>query len=120
MTYSVKLPPQLTMEEKNLATLLSNVLENAIIANMRQPEGQRGLKLSLQYRAPQYILSVENRCDAPLAFGKDGLPVTEEKGHGLGMASLKEFCRKYRAESEFRQQDGWVHVRMYWLEEKKQ
>ena len=107
------------MEEKDLAILLSNVLENAIIANMRQPEDRRGLNVSLQYHEPQYILSVENCCDTPLVFGEDGLPVTEEKGHGLGMASLKDFCRKYGAETDFRQQDGWVRVLMYWAEKEK-
>jgi hypothetical protein len=119
VTHSVKLPPKLVMEERDLAILLSNVLENAIIANMRQPADRRGLNVSLQYHGPQYILSVENRCDTLLILGKDGLPVTEKKGHGLGMASLKDFCRKYGAETDFRQQDGWVRVLMYWAEEEK-
>ena len=116
VTHTVKLPPQLSMEEKDLAILLSNVLENAIIANMRQSADRRGLNVSLQYHQPQYILSVENRCDTPLVFGEDGLPITEEKGHGLGMASLRDFCRKYGAETDFRQQDGWVRVLMYWAD----
>ena len=116
VTHTVKLPPQLSMEEKDLAILLSNVLENAIIANMRQSADRRGLNVSLQYHQPQYILSVENRCDTPLVFGEDGLPITEEKGHGLGMASLRDFCRKYGAETDFRQQDGWVRLLMYWAD----
>ena len=119
VTQSVKLPPQLTMEEKDLAILLSNLLENAIIASMRQPADRRELNLSLQYHGPQYILSVENRCDTPVIFGPDGLPVTAEKGHGLGMASLKDFCRKYKAETDIRQQDGWMRVLLYWVEKEK-
>ena len=87
VTHTVKLPPQLSMEEKDLAILLSNVLENAIIANMRQSADRRGLNVSLQYHQPQYILSVENRCDTPLVFGEDGLPIYGRKrtraGHGF-------------------------------------
>ena len=119
VTHTIKLPPQLTMEEKDLAILLSNVLENAVIANMRQPTDRRGLNVSLQYHEPQYILSVENRCDTPIIFGPDGLPVTVKKGHGLGMASLKDFCRKYKAETDIRQREGWMRVLMYWVEKEK-
>lgn len=96
--------------------MLSNLLENAVIASQKQPEGKREIRLSLQYIAPQYILSVENRCDTPLAFGGDGLPRAREKGHGTGMVSLSAFREKYDAEAVFKQEDGTVRLMMYWTE----
>ena len=101
--------------DNDLAILLSNVLENAIIASRKQPMGHRALRLSLQYIAPQYILAVENRYDAPVVFGADGLPTTKAKGHGTGMVSLSSFRKKYGADVVFEQENGVVRLMMYWM-----
>ena len=103
----------------DLAILLANVIENAVIASRKQPEGQREVRVSLAYDAMQYALVVKNRCDAPLTFGEDGLPTTSEQGHGTGMVSVRSFGKKYGAETIFEQKDGWVRFLMYWSGEKK-
>ena len=102
--------------DNDLAILLSNVIENAIIASRRQPEGRREMSVSLVCDGGQYALVVKNRFDAPLRLGEDGLPTTEAQGHGTGMVSLKNFAKKYGAQSFFRQKDGWVELLMYWNE----
>ena len=100
--------------DSDLAILLSNVIENAIIASRKQPEGERKIQVSLVFDAGQYALVVKNRCDAPLRLDGDGLPMTEERGHGTGMISLRNFSKKYDAEAIFEQKDGWVRLYMYW------
>ncbi|MBQ7514683.1 MAG: GHKL domain-containing protein [Schwartzia sp.] len=101
--------------DTDLAVMLSNVLENAVNASRKQPPGEREIRLSLRFISLQYVLSVENRYDAPLALGPGGLPMTSEPGHGTGMESLTAFRDKYRAELVFEQEDGWVQLMMYWL-----
>ena len=101
--------------DNDLAILLSNVIENAVIASCKQPEGEREIRLSLQYIAPQYVLSLENRYDAPVVFGADGLPTTSAEGHGIGMVSLDAFRKKYGADIVFEQEDGWVRLMIYWV-----
>ena len=101
--------------DNDLAILLSNVIENAVIASRKQPEDRREISLSLSYVDAQYVLSLENRCDTPLRFGADGLPTTRETGHGAGMASLRNFAEKYAAEVDFEQKDGVVSLMIYWL-----
>lgn len=101
--------------DNDLAILLSNTIENAIIASRKQPEGRREIKFSLAYIAPQYVFSLENRCDTRLDFGSDGLPVTSERGHGTGMVSLRKFAEKYSADVDFEQKDGVVCLMMYWV-----
>ena len=100
--------------DNDLSILLSNVIENAVIASRKQPEGQREISVSLAYDEMQYALVVKNRCDTPLRFGSDGLPMTTERGHGVGMLSLRNFSQKYGAEVIFEQKDGWVKLLMYW------
>ncbi len=104
--------------DNDLAILLSNVIENAVIASRKQPEDRRGIHLALSYHAPQYVLSLENRCDRRLDLGDDGLPVTSERGHGTGMVSLRKFAEKYSADVDFEQEDGVVRLMMYWVGEK--
>ncbi len=110
-------PPDEWTGYNDLAILLSNVIENAIIASRSQPEDQREITLSLAYDGTQYALVVKNRFDAPVPFDDEGLPVTDKRGHGTGMVSLQNFCKKYGAEAIFRQKDGWVQLLMYWTGE---
>ncbi|MBR1553716.1 MAG: GHKL domain-containing protein [Schwartzia sp.] len=98
----------------DLAILLSNVIENAVIASRKQPEDQREIVISLLYDGEQYALAVKNRFDAPVSVGDDGLPTTEERGHGTGMVSLRNFGKKYDAETIFSQSDGWAKILVYW------
>ena len=100
--------------DNDLAILLSNVIENAVIASRKQRPGEREIRVSLAYAEQEYALIVENRCDTPLRFGDDGLPTTREQGHGTGMASLRNFGKKYGAEVLFEQRDGWVRLLMCW------
>ncbi len=100
--------------DSDLAILLSNVIENAIIASRKQPEGKRKINVSLVYDAGQYALVVKNLCDTPLSLDDEGLPMTAEHGHGTGMVSLRNFSQKYGAEAIFEQKEGWVRLCMYW------
>ncbi len=118
----VRVVCEVDMDERNdfregdndLAILLSNVMENAVIASRAQPEGAREIRVSLAYTAGQYALVAENRYDAPILMGADGLPMTRERGHGTGMISLRHFAEKYDASVIFEQRDGWARLWMYW------
>ena len=107
-------PERPTAGDNDLSILLSNVIENAVIASRKQPEGQREIDVSLVYDSLQYALVVKNRCDTPIRFGSDGLPMATEHGHGIGMISLRNFSKKYDAEVFFEQKEGWVRLLMYW------
>ena len=72
------------------------------------------MRVTLSHVDGQYALVAENRYDAPIAFGEDGLPTTKERGHGTGMVSLRNFAEKYGASVLFEQRDGWVRLLMYW------
>ncbi|MBQ9365908.1 MAG: GHKL domain-containing protein [Schwartzia sp.] len=100
--------------ENDLAILLSNVIENAIIASRKQPENRREIRVSLSAMEGHFVLAVENRFDSSIRLGEDGLPMTAESGHGIGMVSLKNFARKYDAQYFFEQAGGWVRLFMYW------
>ena len=110
----IDLPKDMTGMDTDVAIVLSNLLENALHASMRQPVMDRAVKASAHCENGKYILSVANRFQEPLMLDSDGLPYSDEPGHGTGMIALRAFIRKYSAQCDFQQQDGWVTVMLCW------
>lgn len=110
----INLPRDMAGMDMDVAIVLSNLLENALHASMRQPVTDRAIKVSAQYATGQFVLSVANRFQEPLLLDSEGLPYSDEPGHGTGMISLRAFVHKYKAQYDLRQQDGWVTVMLYW------
>ena len=110
----VNLPKDMVGMDTDVAIVLSNLLENALHASMRQPVMDRAVKVSAQCTDGQFVLSAANRFQGNLTLDSDGLPYSDEPGHGTGMIALRAFIRKYNAQCDFRQQDGWVTVVLKW------
>ena len=110
----ISLPKEMPGMDTDMAIVLSNLLENALHASMKQPVMNREIKVSAQYEGGRFVLSVANRFEEQLLLDRDGLPYNENPGHGTGMIALRAFIRKYKAQCEFSQKDGWVTVILNW------
>lgn len=106
VTVSADLPQQMSCSGA-LSIVLSNLVENALIASEKQPEGKRNITVVALRRGDMLNILVKNLFDAPVQLGEDGLPVTHVKGHGIGMKSLARFRDKYGASVLCQQKDGW-------------
>lgn len=115
----IKMPPNFSTDESDFAILLSNLLENAIIASKKQPPNERAISLLIKYNLNQCILEVCNLFNEQLRLNTSGFPVTENKGHGIGMLSIATFAKRYKAQFAFEQLNGKVRVVMYWEENLK-
>lgn len=109
----VDLPAKFSIDESDLAVLLSNLLENAITASQKNP-ADREISLVMRNVGDQYVLEITNRFDLPIKIGSNGLPYTKEIGHGLGMSSLELFANKYDAFVDFSHEGGLVCFNVYW------
>ena len=87
--------------------MLSNLVENALIASQKQPPSARHIVVMTMCQGNVVNVLVKNRFDAPVEFDEDGLPVTHVRGHGLGMKSLARFRDKYGATVFCQQKEGW-------------
>lgn len=120
----VNLPKAMGTDEQELAVLLSNLLENALLAVLRDREergqaaGEGSIELTLQHMEGQCVLEIVNTCATPLRLSADGLPVASQEGHGLGMLSLRNFLRRYDGYADFTQEQGKVTLSMYWEDKK--
>ncbi len=105
-TVSVDLPQDLICSG-DLSIVLSNLVENALIASEKQPEDRRNITVLALRHGDMLNILVKNMFDAPVQLGEDGLPVTHVKGHGIGMKSLARFREKYGASVLCQQKEGW-------------
>ena len=106
VTVSADLPQQLTCSG-DLSIVLSNLVENALIASEKQPEDRRNITVVALRHGDMLNILVKNLFDAPVQLGENGLPVTHVKGHGIGMKSLARFRDKYGASILCQQKEGW-------------
>ena len=108
---SISLPDTLSAEEGELAIVVANSLENAIHANLELPPEQREIRCKM-VGLPGIMLEISNPCTGDVSFDSNGLPVTRQEGHGLGIQSISAFCKKNGAVCHFDLIDGWFRFRL--------
>ena len=86
------------MKSVDLYTMLSNILDNAIEANLQiAQEEKRSIHLSLHEKKGLIILQCENPYDGTVTL-ENGLPVThkeDKSAHGFGTRSIQATAEKY-------------------------
>lgn len=106
VTATVDLPEELFCSG-DLSIVLSNLVENALIASQKQPPSARHIVVMTMCQGNVVNVLVKNRFDAVVELDEEGLPVTHVRGHGLGMKSLARFRDKDGATVFCQQKDGW-------------
>ena len=112
--HKVNLPENIGVDESDLALLISNLLENAINASVRQPKNRRAISIKIQNVGEQFVLEIANLFDGEVAFDEKNMPHTSREGHGLGMVSVKNFVDRYGAYIDFSKERGIFKVTLYW------
>ena len=110
----IDLPKDMSTDERDFAALLSNLLENAVEAEEKQPAGRRFLSVVVSAKEGKCSLEIVNLSDSKLVFGKNGMPFSAHPERGVGTAFLTEFIQKYDADIKFTQENGRVQVSMNW------
>ena len=111
MTVSANIPGGLSVDELELAIVISNLLENAINACRKLPETKRYLKLTAQYKN-QLLLEIENSCEKTVVLDKEGYPYSREENHGIGTRSVLAFVKKTDSEIDYLSDERRFRVRM--------
>lgn len=114
--YKIEIPPKFKTDESDFAILISNLLENAFNASQRQPANDREISIIIKHNGIRCVLEVANKYSEPLTLNKDGFPITNTEGHGIGVLSIRTFAHKYKAQISLAQSDDRVKFLMYWEE----
>ena len=101
-TVRVELPERLPIPDPDLCILLMNLLDNALEANKKAPEGaERWLRVVMHIRGQYLYIGVENARFTPAERDEAGLLFLSTKGgegHGFGLKSAQAVARKYHSE----------------------
>ncbi|MEG0366755.1 MAG: GHKL domain-containing protein, partial [Coprobacillus sp.] len=101
----VKLPSQLSIPETDLCSVLSNGLENAITAtSLVDDPTHKTVSLSCSIHNGKLLISIENTYTGVITF-KDGLPQSNQYGHGFGTKSIALIAEKQNGFCTFEASD---------------
>lgn len=110
------LPAFLTVSDSDLCVLLSNSLENALHACRPLAAAGRActVSLRLQYheRTGKLTMLVTNPCGGAVRF-ENGVPVSGEPGHGIGVQSICAIVERYGGACSFQVEDGQFILRLF-------
>jgi hypothetical protein len=92
------LPPEKAIDDYELCIIIGNLLDNAITACLRTPEGERRyIELSMRPREGQYGIKLENSFDGVLKNEGKTLYTMKNDG-GLGIKSIASIARRHGGE----------------------
>ena len=111
--WNLHLPADLPMYEADLCGILSNLVENAIHAVQDSPEPYRWFSARASLVSEGMLaVTVKNPYLNPIVFGTNGLPATDEAGHGVGMVSVKSTVTRYDGVLKFQTDEGIFTVQV--------
>ncbi|MBQ7593055.1 MAG: GHKL domain-containing protein [Synergistaceae bacterium] len=94
--WRLNLPPELPINEAEYCAMLGNLTENALKAAANLPEGERNVKIISSMLTQKIIgLSIDNPFTGKINFDKNGLPVSSENEHGIGLISVFNTVQRY-------------------------
>lgn len=106
-------PQSVPISESDLCVLLSNALENALYACKKRKENglSARIEVSVYERKGKFFLQIINSCDGDVIFVK-GIPVANERGHGIGVNSICAIVEKYSDIYMFQAKDDQFILRV--------
>lgn len=91
-------PPELAVSEVDLCTVIGNLMDNAMEAVLRQPEGdERFIRVFIGILKEQLYISVYNSTGGELRKNKNTYISTKTgKNHGFGLLSVDRIVKRYK------------------------
>lgn len=111
----IEVPQKMQINEFEFATVVSNLLENAVnAAGLVKDERLRFVRISAWGIKGQLFLHISNGCARePEILESTGFPVSNGgERHGYGMLSVQAFVKKNNAMFDFASEDQVFHVKM--------
>ena len=84
---------KINVSSTELSVVISNALENAFKAT-KELVDHREINFTFINNNDRLILSVENYYDGEVKINKDGTPISDKEGHGIGSQSILAFAKR--------------------------
>ncbi len=106
------IPSELSVNSLELSMVVSNLLENAIMASLKKSSGKQSFINFNCRNVGRLLLEMENPCPEDTILDENGYPVTLEEGHGIGSKSVIAFAKKYDGELMYQIENKVFRVRL--------
>lgn len=106
------IPNNLMVDSLELSMAVSNLLENAIVACLKQSDSKKLYINFICRHMGRLLLEIENPCTESAVLDENGYPATLEEGHGIGSKSVIAFAKKYEGELMYKIENGVFRVRV--------
>lgn len=107
----VNIPEVLALSDTELCTLLSNGIENAINAASRCGKENRWVEIDFSTHKSNMLISIKNSYVGEVEI-EDGLPVSDQPFHGLGVKSISSIVDRHNGMYSFDAEDGQFTMRV--------
>lgn len=111
VTTQIALPDTLPVNERELAAVFANAIENAINGTENVPTENKTISIKV-LNIPCFMIQISNSFDGVVFFDKNGVPITHQNNHGFGTRSIVAFCKKYNAFHEFKVENNIFSLRI--------
>lgn len=113
MLVKAQIPRNLHIAESDLCVLLSNALENALHAcrKLKEKDMEAVVEISAFEKNKKLFLQIINSCDSDITFVQ-GIPVTDQLGHGIGVRSICALVERYEGIYTFEAEGGKFILRV--------
>ena len=108
---ALSFPEPIPVPDAELATVFANALENAIHACEKLPAEKTWIQIKV-LAVPRFMIQVSNSYNGIVVLDKEGIPVSQNDGHGFGTRSIVTFCKKSGAFYEFKATEEKFQLRI--------
>lgn len=102
---------KLDCDEIMLSSIISNALDNALNAQDGLPAEMRSIKFMLKKQNGKLLISVKNPFAEKPVFS-DGVPISRQKGHGLGTQSIVFLTERMGGNCQFTTENNTFVLRV--------
>ncbi len=106
------IPSDLSVDSLELSMVVSNLLENAIMACQKQSTSKQSYINFICRNVGRLLLEMDNPCPEDITLDDEGFPITLIEGHGIGSKSVIAFAKKYDGELLYQIENRVFRVRL--------
>jgi len=105
VSHEISVSEKLPIDEIDVGLIIANGIENAINANLKMPLLSRRLLIKINHDHQLLTVLIQNPLLEEIEF-IDGLPQSNQAGHGLGTESIKRLAEKVKGTALFSVEKG--------------
>lgn len=114
--HDIRAGADVNMSNGDLNTLFGNLLDNAIEAAVKMPEGQREIDLKLHIDETAILFLIANSFDGRVERNRKGEIVTtkpDKRNHGIGLRAVKEIVDRHKGIMTVETENGRFQVTVF-------